>query len=126
MSSPELHAEIGKIESTMLGYEDHGILTAYISFRFASSGQSAGGMMFSWRPRGEKERFADAGMAFVSGVLRACGVDCWEKLVGRTVFALREESYGKIIGIRPLPTEGGKEFLFSEMDELYAKYKEES
>ena len=120
----DLHAEIGKIESTFLGYEDHGILTAYIQFDFGSSGQSAGGMMFSWRPQGEKEQFTDAGMAFVSGVLKACGVIQWEKLVGRTVFVLREKAYDKIIGIRPLPTEKGREFLFSEMDELYAKYKE--
>jgi hypothetical protein len=119
-------AEIAKIESTFLGYEDHGILTAYIQFHMGSSGQSAGGMMFSWRPAGGPEKFADAGMAFVSGVLRACGVIQWEKLVGRTVFVLREKPYDKIIGLRPLPTEKGKEFLFSEMDELYAKYKEES
>ena len=117
-----MREEIGKIEKTTLGYEDHGILTAYISFNFGSSGQSAGGMMFSWRPHGEKEQFADAGMAFVSGVLRACGVDCWEKLVGRTVYVLRAENYGKIIGLRPLPTEPGKEFLFSELDPLYEKY----
>ena len=121
----ELDAEIAKIESTFLGYEDHGILTAYIQFQMGSSGQSAGGLMFSWRPKGEKEQFAEAGMAFVSGVLRGCGVIQWEKLVGRTVFVLREEPYAKIIGIRPLPTEKGAEFLFSEMDELYAKYKSE-
>lgn len=123
--SDDLHAEIAKIESTFLGYEDHGILTAYIQFTMGSSGQSAGGMMFSWRPPGEKEQFADAGMAFVSGVLRSCGVIQWEKLVGRTVFVLREKPYDKIIGLRPLPTEKGKEFLFSEMDELYVKYKEQ-
>ena len=123
----ELDAEIGKIESTVLGYEDHGILTAYVQFQMGSSGQSAGGLMFSWRPPGEKEQFAEAGMALVSGVLRACGVFQWEKLVGRTVFVLRDgpRYSGKIIGIRPLPTEKGTEFLFSEMDELYAKYKSE-
>jgi len=119
-------AEIAKIESTFLGYEDHGILTAYIQFDMGSSGQSAGGMMFSWRPAGGPEKFTDVGIAFVSGVLRACGVIQWEKLVGRTVFVLRDRPYDKIIGLRPLPTEKGKEFLFSEMDELFAKYKDGS
>jgi hypothetical protein len=122
----ELNAEIAKIESTFLGYEDHGILTAYIQLQGGSWGQSCGGMMFSWRPGGGPELFVDAGMAFVSGVLRACGVDNWEKLVGRTVFALRNRPYEKIINLRPLPTEKGKEFLFSEIDVLFEKYKEES
>jgi hypothetical protein len=123
-----MDAEIAKIESTFLGYEDHGILTAYIQFNMGSSGQSAGGLMFSWRPAGGPELFTDAGIAFVSGVLGACGVIQWEKLVGRTVFVLRDgpSFSGKIIGIRPLPTEKGKEFLFSELDELFAKYKEET
>jgi hypothetical protein len=123
----ELHAEIAKVESTFLGYEDHGILTAYIQLSGGSWGQSAGGLMFSWRPRGgEGEQFSEAGMAFVSGVLRACGVDTWEKVKGRTVFALREQRFDKIIGLRPLPTENGSEFLFSELDPVYAKYKEEA
>jgi hypothetical protein len=113
--------KIAKIESTMLGYEDHGILTAYIHLDYGGSGQGAGGYSFDqWDAVTERRITHKCGMDFIAGVLRAAGVDRWEKLPGRTLYALIDEDAqgygwgGKVVGFRPLPTENGSEFLFSE------------
>src|SRR5262249_57170702 len=98
--------EIAKIKSTFLGYEDHGILTAFVQLEYGGSGQGAGGYAFDeWD--GEKRIFGSEGMEFVAGVLRACGVDSWEKLPGRPVFAIRDAAGwgGSVIGLKPLPTQ---------------------
>lgn len=122
--------QIGKITRTSLGYEDHGILTAYITFDFGGSGQSFGGYGLDeplWEhpdanglDRGEflGRRGVAWGMEFVARVIKACGVDSWEKLPGRTVFVLREKEYGPIVGIEPLPTEQGKRFLVADLEAL--------
>jgi hypothetical protein len=109
--------EIAKVTSTMLGYEDHGILTAYLQLDFGGSGQAAGGYGFDEYDRENDRRVAGAcGMEFVAGVIRACGVDRWEKVAGRTVIAIRDTAgwNGKVIGLRPLPTERGEQFIFAD------------
>ena len=123
-------AQIGKIESTMLGVEDHGILTAVLMFDLGTSGQGTPGHALDGMVKhtrfagkyddgsGEHSRVGSAyGMEFIRRLLLACGVDRWEQLRGRTVFVLRDEGdpFGYIKGIRPLPTEGGQEFIFDEL-----------
>jgi hypothetical protein len=107
--------QIAKIRSTHLGYEDHGIFTAYLDLDYGGSGQSAGGYALDEYVDDLKGRYGTSGgMDFIIGVLKACGVSTWEKVAGRTLIALREEDYhGKVIGLKPLPTEGGETFIFS-------------
>ena len=111
--------KIAKIESTLLGYEDHGIFTAILYLHYGDSGQGAG--MYSldqYDKKTERRHGTAAGMDFIIGVLRACGVDQWEKVKGRTIIAIMDgigdDWNAKVIGLKPLPTEGGTEFLFAD------------
>jgi hypothetical protein len=81
--------ENGKIESTHLGLEDHGIFTAWLHLVFDGSGQGFGGFAFG----GE---FTDW---FIREVLRVTGAENWEKIPGRYIRVKRDESRGKIIAI---------------------------
>jgi hypothetical protein len=65
----------GKITSTMLGFEDHGILTASITIDFGHSRQGFGGYSLG-------ETYTDQ---WVRGVIKAVGVQSWEELVGTFV-----------------------------------------
>lgn len=103
---------IAKIESTFLGFEDHGILTAFVRFDYGGAGQALGPRCFGSTNEGdEPEKWWDghaAGMDFIRRVLLACGVDQWEHLKGRTV--LVTATYTEIQRIDPLPTERGEPF----------------
>jgi hypothetical protein len=101
------HREIAKITATHLGYEDHGIFSADISLDYGGAGQSAGGYNLGG-PTG-------FGIAFIKGILGACGVQTWEEVKGRTVFAILDSPHGKVIGLEHLPTEPGSRFIFAEL-----------
>lgn len=112
---------IAKIKSTMLGYEDHGIFTVWLTLDYGSSGQGAGGWALDTPLKDEDDKFIKRvgtaqGLDFIIGVMRACGVQKWEDIAGRTVIALSEGDEGSwggtVIGLKPLPTEKGKEFIF--------------
>lgn len=110
--------KIAKVTKTFLGVEDHGILTAFLDLEYGGgSGQGAGGYALDTYDAEKECRVATVACGvFVAGILRACGVDAWEKLPGRTVYAIIVDNM--VIGLRPLPTEYGAEFMFSELKEL--------
>lgn len=118
---------IAKIESTRLGLEDHGIFTAYIALDYGDGGhQSAGGFSLDDFDPEKKHRVGTAfGMEWIRRAMKACGVESWEQLEGRTVYALldprKPTGFGsKIIGLAPLPTEPGEPFLFADLaDEFF-------
>lgn len=60
-----------------------------------------------------QENSATAG--WLHGVLDACGVQAWEQLPGRTVYALRPDGDGPVLGLEALPTEPGGRFVFPEI-----------
>ena len=101
----EYERQIAKISSTHLGYEGHSILTAMVMVEYGDSGEQGFGN-YDLRP--------DNGAAcarFIDGVLKACGVQQWEHLKGRTIYVLLKDRL--IHGIEPLPTEPGEQFIFS-------------
>jgi hypothetical protein len=115
---------VAKIESTTLGYEDHGIFTVYLHVSYGSGlHQSVGGYALDeyMGERGKGRRVGTAyGMEFIARVMNACGVNRWEDLPGRTVYVLTDESRpagfgGTAVGIEPLETEPGKPFLFEDL-----------
>ncbi len=121
------HYSIAKVESTKLGYEDHGILTVWLIVKYGKgSGQGVGGYCLDQPMRdanGEHlGRFGSAyGCEFIARTIKACGVDNWEQIVGRTIYVVRDsdnEWAGKVVGIAPLPTEPGTEFIFADIDEM--------
>lgn len=112
---------IGKITSTFLGIEDHGVFTAYVGFDFGGSAQSAGGYAFTTK----KDDGGSFGSRWIKSFIEAAGVDSWEKLKGRTLFVYRdsESMAGAIIGVGPLPTEPGKLFMFKDLSDEYTVRK---
>ncbi len=123
------HKAIAKITNTMLGYEGHGILTASLCVDYGGSGQWIGNYAFDepvWEGGAKHQgeflgRFGTAyGMQFIQRLLKACGVDKWEDIKGRTIYVLKEDDRwnAKVIGIENLPTEPGERFLFSDLDHL--------
>ena len=101
----EYNCEIAKIQSTFLGFEDHGILTGFLHVTYGGSGQGVGGYPIRAR----------AGL-YIQRTLKACGVSSWEKLVGRTIYVLTDETR-RVVGIENLPTEPGERFLFTELED---------
>jgi hypothetical protein len=124
----EYRKDIAKITSTMLGVEDHGILTCSLVVEYGKgSGQSVGGYCLDGPVKDSDGKFAGRvgtgyGMEFVSRIMRACGVSSWEKLTGRTIFVLQDLPEGSsalgtsaVVGIENLPTEPGERFIFAEL-----------
>lgn len=112
--------QIAKIERTFLGYEDHGIFTVSLTLDYGGGGhQGAGSACLDTPLKDEDGKFlrrvgTRMGHDYIIGIIRACGVDSWEQIKGRTVIALREHGYhSSVIGIKPLPTEPGTEFIFA-------------
>jgi hypothetical protein len=75
-----------KIESTALGYEGHGIMSAYLDVTYGGSSQTFGGWaMDAWKEE-LKDRVGTAyGMQFIIKILRVVGVERWEQLPGRHI-----------------------------------------
>lgn len=111
--------EIAKIESTMLGYEDHGILSTMLFVNYGGSSQGVGGYALDSYDKEAKRRIGTAyGCEFIIRTMKACGVDSWEKVKGRTIYVLKEnDSWGKVLGIENLPTERGNRFIFADLFE---------
>ena len=109
-------AEIGVIESTFLGIEDHGILTFIIYLKFEGSGQGAGTYSLDGYDKTLGKRVGSPAMAVViRSILETVGVDSWEELKGKRVVALREESYGPIKGLTNLPPDKTRYTIFEEI-----------
>lgn len=81
-----------RIESTMLGIEDHGILTCFLTLEWDdTSVQGFGG----YDLRGPK-----SAARWITGILEALDIDRWEDLPGKYVRMERESSHnGKILRI---------------------------
>ncbi len=91
--------ERGRISSTQLGIEDHGILTCMVFIDYASGGtQGGGGYGFDQYNRNGKTHIGSKGMAImIRGILEAVGVFYWENLVGKPVLAIREPGFNGYI-----------------------------
>jgi hypothetical protein len=76
-----------KIANTMLGFEDHGILTFWIQLDFGGAGQGFGGWALDGKPTsdyGDRAPIPECG-AIIAAILRTLEVDSWEKLPGQIV-----------------------------------------
>lgn len=92
-----------RIEDTFLGYEDHGIFTAWLSLDFGGSVQGAGTYILDSPEDADSGKYTRVGTAYghdwIIQILRVVGVDRWEALQGKRVYALREQPYGMIKGL---------------------------
>jgi len=88
----DLEIKNATIASTMLGVEDHGILTCFLYLDGDGWGGGFGGYGFDEWDANQKRRIAHVyGLEFVLAVLRVVGVGKWEDLKGK---AIRVETSG--------------------------------
>jgi len=77
-----------KITSTMLGYEDHGILTCMLNLNGDTWGVGFGGYSLDSYDEERKERFASAeGFKAILAILETLELSSWEKLPGTFIRA---------------------------------------
>lgn len=84
--------QIATIESTSLGFEDHGILTAMLHCSWQGGGVGVGGFCLD-QPKDKNSRdYSRAGTAYgldhIIRLIETVGVGSWEKLTGREVIVL--------------------------------------
>ena len=93
---------LATIKSTSLGWEDHGILTAFLHCEWPSSGVGVGGYgLDKFVERGQPRRGTAYGLDHIMRILETVGVNSWEKLPGKNVIVLFEGSgySGSSVGI---------------------------
>lgn len=94
----ETQIKNARITGTMLGREDHGIMTFTISVDISEGGCCAiGGYALDGYDRETKARvFSAKSMEAVSKILEVVGVDTWEDLKGRYI-RVKDPGWGKVI-----------------------------
>lgn len=97
-------ADLATIGSTFLGYEDHGMGTAYLNFEGPGWIQSNLAVILSRRDEYIQRGLA-IGFEFVLRVLDCVGCSNWESLVGKKVYALKCNTSHNIEGILSLDCE---------------------
>lgn len=105
----ELIRELGKVKDVDLFIEDHGILTLFIYLDFGITSQGFGGYHL-----GSENQKGASGIDFVWQILTLFGVVRLKEAIGKPVYVIREESYGKIIGLETPPFDGGKSFFIKD------------
>ncbi len=91
-----------KIESTMLGIEDHGIMSFMLSLHYGNSGQGAGGFCLD-TPIEQDGKFVQRigtaeGMSLIMEILKIVGVEKWEDLPGKHIRVKAEQHKVFVIG----------------------------
>lgn len=82
----EIETKNAKIESTMLGWEDHGIFTFSLYLDYGGSGQGAGGYALDrYEKKIDKRVGWSGGIAVLMRILKVVGVEKWEDLPGQVV-----------------------------------------
>lgn len=98
--------EIMRIAGTSLGYEDHGILSAFLHCESNGGGIGVGGYALDTAESLTSDRRGTAfGLDHVIQIMRTVGVSSWEKLVGQDVIILYAGSSGwggRSVGIASL------------------------
>lgn len=79
------------ILSASIGFEDHGILTAYLRLDYGGTHQAFGG--YNLQAKGGNY----AGV-FIARTLRVIGVDSWDQLPGKTIRVRCEYTNAHAIG----------------------------
>lgn len=84
--------ELGIISSTELGFE-HGVLTFMLTLDFGVSSQGFGGFCLDDRTWHTEPNYIPGvtGAGVIAEILKAVGVQRWENLKGKEVFAIRND-----------------------------------
>ena len=94
---------LGQIEKTNLGYEEHGIFTAWLRVKGDTWGQVVGGYVLdTTKPDGGGDREGTAyGLDLIIRILETLGVKQWESLIGVDVYLIQnpKDQWGQVLGI---------------------------
>ena len=93
----EIRESNARIESTMLGIEDHGIMTCTLYLDYGGSGQGFGGYSLASGGTHQDKDFGNKGILFVRKILETVGVRNWEELKGKHVRV--KSDWGKVHAI---------------------------
>ena len=86
-----------QITGTMLGREDHGILTFFIFVKFGGCECGIGGYALDSYDKSINSRvFSPKSMEAISKILETVGVDEWEQLNGKYI-RIKDEGWGSTI-----------------------------
>lgn len=99
MDLQNLQTQNAQIAATQLGYDDHGIVTAFLQLQWPGMGGGFGGyVLHSDHPHSGLTAF---GMQYLRSVLDVVGVRTWEELAGKHVRIVQEpgSNLNRIIGI---------------------------
>ena len=95
MNNPEIRN--AKIVNTMLGREDHGIMTFMITVEWSAYVCGIGGYCLDSYNRETKQRVYSAkSMEAISKILDTVGVDTWEELKGKYI-RIKDNGLGSTI-----------------------------
>lgn len=85
-----LYGQIMRVDSTMLGVEDHGAMTAALTLKAKGTGVALSGWVLDTSPihKGARREGSAYGLDYVMEVMRTVGVSSWEKVLGSHVIAL--------------------------------------
>jgi len=97
----EIEIVNAKINWTMLGLEDHEIMTFIVDLDFGGSGQGFGGYALDDYDKKKDKRIGSAyGMESIMRLLDVVGVSKWEELKGKNVRVKREGGWnGRLAAI---------------------------
>jgi len=107
---------LGQIERTNLGYEEHGIFTAWVHVKGDSWGQAFGGYVLDTvKHNGGIIREGSAyGLDVIIKILETVGVKQWENLIGSEVYLIQNSNdpWGPVLGIAGKTS--GEVFIFQD------------
>lgn len=103
--------EIGRVKKSHLGWEDHGIFTAYVDLDFGGSHQSTPPMFLASDSAGG---YDSAGW-FIKNFMKACKVHEWNSLPGILLEVERDRPHGLIRRIRRVDVGEVEWYVLSDM-----------
>ena len=75
-----------RIRDTVLGIEDHGIMTFMLNLEYDGSGQGAGGYGLDGYDKDKKRRYGyGTSITMLRRILEVVGVETWEQLPGKHI-----------------------------------------
>lgn len=79
--------QVGRIESTYLGWEDHGIVTAYLGVNLddGSFRQVGGYCLANYNADTNEQEGTSFGLDHVMATMKAINVRSWEEVKGKSI-----------------------------------------
>ena len=111
----ELVKELARVTYATVGREDRGILVCMIGFDFGGAGQSMGIVLDTYDKAGNSRVGTAEGCEWIRRVLDLFKERDFLSLSGRTVYVLRANGIGPILGLEMPPFDGGTRLLLTDV-----------